>query len=391
MFFFTKNDKINKESSDKMRDTYALINLKNLKENIQEIKEKYNNYKYYIGVVKANAYGHGNYLVKALEQSGINYLAVSSLEEAIDVRKYTNLPILCFGYVNLKDIDIVIKQDITLSIISYEYFKELIEINPKIKVHLKINTGMNRFGVKSEEQVLEIVKKLEKSNMELEGIYTHLATSGVSDTYYDYQIEQFKKITSKIDLNKIKIVHLFNSLALTRHKKLSFANGVRLGLIMYGFSYSVGELKFLAKLKRKFKLKGKKISSTTLTNDLKLKKVLSLHSEVVNINKIEKNEFVGYNAKFIAHKKCYIATISIGHADGITDSYKKVKINNITYPIIGICMDYIMVLVDEKVKIHDKVTLIGEGITVGMIATPNDTPHHVLVSITDRVKRKYEE
>lgn len=372
-----------------MRETYALINLKYLKENIKEIKAVYNDYKYYIGVVKANSYGHGICTVSSLEEAGINYFAVSSLEEALEARKYTKLPILCFGYVNIKDIEKVIENNITLSIISYEYFKELVKLDKKITVHIKINTGMNRFGIK--ENLDKIIKEIELSKLELEGIYTHLATSGVSDKYYDYQIKNFEKITKNIDLKKIKMVHIFNSLALARHKKLPYCNAVRLGLMMYGFTYNVGELNAIATLKRKIKLKGKNISETTLTNKLKLKKVLSLYSEVVNINKIEKGEFAGYNAKYIADKTSFIAVVSIGHADGITNLYKEVEINNKKYKIVGICMDYILVLVDNSIKIHDKVTIIGDKITVGNIASNLDTPQHILVSITDRVKRKYEE
>lgn len=372
-----------------MRETYALINLNNLKENIEEIKKVYNDYEYYIGVVKANAYGHGNKCVKVLEETGINYLAVSSLEEAIDVRKYSKLPILCFGYVNLDEIEKVIENNITLSIISYDYFNELLKLNKNINVHLKINSGMNRFGINNKEQVKEIFDKLKDSNIKLEGIYTHLATSGVNDSYYDYQIKNFEEITSLIHLNEIPIVHIFNSLALARHKKIPYTNGVRLGLMMYGFTYNVGNLSTLGNLKRKIKLHNKNISETTLTNDLKLKKVLSLYSEVININKIKKDEFVGYGAKYIASKDEFIAVIPIGHADGITESYKEVLINNKKYPIVGICMDYIMVLVDENVKLHDKVALINDKITVGEIAI-NDTPHHILVSITSRVERRYE-
>ena len=301
-----------------MRNTYALINLNYLSDNIKEIKTKYNDYKYYIGVVKANAYGHGDYIVNKLEESGINYLAVSSLEEAIDVRKYNKkLPILCFGYVDLKEVDKIIENDVTLSIVSYDYFNDLKKLNKNIKLHLKINSGMNRFGIKEKEEVKRIVDEIKDTNMELEGIYTHLATSGVSDIYYDMQINNFEEITSLINLEEIKMVHLFNSLALARHKKLKYANTVRLGLMMYGFTYNVGNLSTINELKRKIKLKGKIISDTTLTNDLKLKKVLSLYSEVVNINKIKKGEFVGYNASYIASKDSYIAVVSIGHADGI--------------------------------------------------------------------------
>lgn len=374
-----------------MRNTYALIDLNNLKENIEEIKNKYNDYKYYIGVIKANAYGHGEYIVNTLEKAGINYLAVSSLDEAISVRRYNKkLPILCFGYINLKDIDKVIENDITVSIISLNYYKELKILNKKIKVHLKLNTGMNRFGINKKEEVEEIINDIKSTNMFLEGIYTHLATSGVSDIYYDMQINKFRELTSLINLDEIPIIHIFNSLELARHRKIKEANGVRLGLMMYGFTYNVGNLNILNKIKRKIKLKNKKISETSLTNDLKLKKVLSLYSEVVNIINIKKGEFVGYNASYVAKQDEVIAVISIGHADGITDNYKKVIINHQKYDIVSICMDYIMVKVDSNVKIHDKVILIGEDITVGNLSI-NTTPHHVLVSITDRVKKVYKE
>ena len=373
-----------------LRNTYALINLNNLKYNIKEIKKYYNDYKYYIGVVKANAYGHGDRISKTLEEAGINYLAVSSLEEAISVRNYTKLPILCFGYVDPKDIEQVINNNITLSIISYDYYQELLKLNKKIKVHLKINSGMNRFGIKDKNKVKEIVDTLKESNIELEGIYTHLATSGVSDTYYDEQIKKFEELTSLINLNNIKIVHIFNSLGLARHKKLPYTNGVRLGLMMYGFTYNVGKMNIINKIKRRLKLRFIKISKTTLTNNLKLRKVLSLHSEVVNINKVKEGEFVGYSAKYIAPYDTLVAIVPIGHADGITNNYKQVVINNKLYDIIGICMDYIMVKVDENVKLHDKVDLINEKISIGSIAK-GDSPQHLLVSISNRVNRKYEE
>lgn len=366
-----------------MRKTYALINKTNLENNIKEIKENYP-YEYYFAVVKANCYGHGIDLVKVMDKCGINYFCVATLEEAIETRNYTKKPILCFGYVSMEDIDLVIKNDITLSIGSLDYFKELIKVNPKIKVHLKINSGMNRFGIKDKEEVLDIVNKLKKSNMELEGIYTHFATTGVSDVYYDKQVSNFEEITSLINLKDIKIVHLYNSVSTVRHKKLPYANGIRFGLLMWGFSYKMNVGK-LTMLKRKFLCRN--ISPTMFTNNLNLKKVLSLYSEVVNINKIVKGEFVGYGAKYIAQEDEYIAVVSIGHADGITSTYKKVMINGKKYPIVAICMDYIMVKVDNTIKVHDKVALICDDLIIGRDIT-GDSIHHILVSISSRVPRK---
>ena len=365
-----------------MRKTYASINLNNLKDNIKEIIKNYS-YNYYFGVVKANAYGHGLSTISLKDKSGINYFCTATLEEAIEVRKYTKKPILCFGYVDIEDMDIVINNNITLSIISYDYFEELIKLNPKIKVHLKINSGMNRFGIKDKNIVLKIVNALKESNMELEGIYTHFGTSGLSDIYYDKQIKNFEDITSLINLSNIKIVHLFNSISLARHKKLPYANGVRLGIMMYGFSYNINIGK-LGKIKRKILYRN--ISNTILTNNLKLKKVLSLHSEVVNINKLNKNDFVGYGAKYVAKNSETIAVIPIGHADGITSCYNKVMINKKIYTIVAICMDYIMVKVDNKVKLHDKVSLICDELVIGR-DIKGDSIHHLLVSISSRVPR----
>ena len=367
-----------------MRNTYALINLNNLENNIKEIMKTYP-YEYYFGVVKANAYGHGIEVVKTMDKVGMNYFCTATLEEALEVRKLTKKPILCFGYVN--DYAIAEKNNITLSIISYDYFKELLKANPKVKVHIKINSGMNRFGIKDKKEVLDIVNKLKKSNMELEGIYTHLATSGVSDGYYDKQIANFEEITSLINLRDIKIVHLFNSISTARHKKLAYANGIRLGLMMYGFTFKMNIGK-ITELKRK--LFYKNISKTMLTNDLKLKKVMSIHSEVVSINKVSKGEFVGYGARHIALEDELIAVVSIGHADGITDCYKKVMINNKIYPIVALCMDYIMVKVDGTVKLHDQVDLMNDKLAIGKDIT-GDSPHHLLVSISYRVPRKYKE
>ena len=368
-----------------MRNTYALINLTNLENNIKEIIKTYQ-YEYYFGVVKANAYGHGFKVIKTMEKAGINYFCVSSLEEALEVRKLTKKPILVFGYVGINDLNLVEKNNITLSIISYDYYNELLKANPKIKVHLKINTGMNRFGIKNKTEVLEIVKKIKKTNMELEGIYTHLATSGVSDEYYDKQISNFEDLTSLINLRDIKIVHLFNSISLARHKRIAYANGVRLGLMMYGFTFRMNIGK-LTEIKRKIFYKN--ISETMLTNNLNLEKVLSLHSEVISINKLTKGEFVGYGARHIASDNELIAVVSIGHADGITECYKKVMINNKLYPIVAICMDYIMVKVDKNVQVHDEVDLINNKLAIGKDIT-GDSPHHLLVSISDRVERRYE-
>ena len=143
-----------------MNNTYVEINLDILKNNVKTIIEKYNDYKYYFGVVKSNAYGHGEYIVNELIKGGINYIAVSFLNEALNVRLYNkDISVLCFVPIDLNDLEIAIKNNITLTISDLNYLKELIsKLNKKIKVHIKLDTGMNRLGFKNKDELDEAYK-----------------------------------------------------------------------------------------------------------------------------------------------------------------------------------------------------------------------------------------
>lgn len=379
------------------RKTYLEIDESILKNNVQEIIKNYPKYDYYFGVVKANAYGHGEHIVNTLIAGGINYLAVSSLDEAISVRCYNkSIPILCFGYIACTDINVAIKNDITVSVLSYDYLNELVKLDnlDNLKVHIKINTGMNRVGLNTKEEVKNTISILKEKGIYIEGIYTHYATSGVTDIYFDKQTAKFEELTSLINLKDIPIVHVYNSLSLVKHDKLEYANGVRLGIVMYGYSASAinpsGIRKFVFNFKKFLNTHGKKISNTHIANSLTLKKAFNLYSEVINLNLVHANDIVGYGAKYQAKKDEVVAVVPIGHADGITKFYKYVKINNKKYPIISLCMDSIMVLVDNEVKMHDLVTIIGDGINLSEIARDsNISIHQALVSISNRVPRVY--
>ena len=376
------------------RNTYLEVNENYLRDNVKNIILNYPKYDYYFGVVKANAYGHGEHIVNALIEGGINYLAVSSLDEAISIRKYNkDIPILCFGYVSIKYIGVAIKNNITISINSYDYLKDLMleKIDKGLKVHIKINTGMNRLGFNDKEDIKNAVDKLKESNIYLEGIYTHYATTGVEDIYFDKQTERFEELTSLIDLKEIPIVHLYSSLPLVKHEKLKYANGCRLGVVMYGYSSNVnlnGLRKSVFEIKKYFKTGGIKISEVNMSNDLKLKKAFNLYSEVVGVNYVHENEPIGYKASYKASEDSFYATVAIGHADGITKYYEYVIINGKKYPIVALCMDMLMIKVDDSVKIGDKVTLLGDGISLVNIANESEISiHQALVSITSRVPR----
>lgn len=382
------------------RRTYLEVDCENLKNNIINIKENYPGYDYYFGVVKANAYGHGGYIINSLIEGGINYLAVSSLEEAIKLREFnTEIPILILEPIHLEYLDKCIKYNITISVSNMEYFKELltIQLPSKLKVHIKLDTGMSRLGIKTSEDLNEMINKLPNNpSLFLEGIYTHFATSGINDKHWDDQLENFKKITKDIDLSTIPIVHMGRSLTLVNHPKIPFCNGTRLGIAMYGMSQSMPQGKgfkaFLRNIRNKHNRKKLHISATTTTNNLNLKTAISLYSEVIDLRTISKNDFVGYGALFTADKNMIIATLPIGYADGIPKNIKHVCINNKIYNVVGeVCMDMICVVVDESVKLYDKVTIIGgDKLPVKKVANEcGISAYSLFTGITSRVPRVY--
>ena len=210
------------------RKTYATINGDILTENVKEIIKKYPDYKYYFGVVKNNAYHHGTKSVLDLIKGGVNYLAVSSLEEAIKVRKYaTEIPILCLEPIHLDYIMDAINNNVTLTVESLEYAQKLIKMDlyDTLKIHLAIDSGMHRLGFFDSEELKEAYDLLkENPHILIEGVFSHFATSGVMDPYFDKQVKTFLEITKSIPLKEIPIVHMGRSLTLVNHPKLSFFN-----------------------------------------------------------------------------------------------------------------------------------------------------------------------
>jgi len=385
------------------RKTYVEINIDNLKNNVKNIINYYNNYKYYFGVVKGNCYGHGTtYVINELIESGVNYLAVSSLEEALEVRKINKkIPILLLEPIRLEYIDVCIKNNITITIHDYLYAKELInkKINKKLKIHLKIDSGMNRLGFKEKEKLNEIYKELkENENIEIEGIFTHFATLGINDKEWDKQLEKFKEITSDINLKEIPIVHLYKSAAFINHPKLDFANGIRIGIAMYGYYTSPvinkkGLKNKLRAFKRALNKRINNVSKTTTELPIELKPAFKMYSEIIQIKKINPREFVGYGAMYRAKGNELIGIIPVGYDDGIFRKSKGrfVTINNKRYQLVGdIGMGMCAVKIDNTVNMYDKVTLIGDKVTIKEIALHNETSiYEIMCNIGKKIPRVY--
>ena len=171
------------------RNTYVEIDVQQIKENIKNIIKKNSDYKYYFGVVKGNAYGHGMGICKWIIEAGINYLAVSTIEEALEIREKVSkdIPILILQPINLDYVDLCIKNNFTIIVNSYENYLKLKKMNVKgLKVHMKIDSGMNRLGFNNEEDIRKVYQDLTISDtIKLEGIFTHLATIGITDDRID--------------------------------------------------------------------------------------------------------------------------------------------------------------------------------------------------------------
>ncbi|MCI8575744.1 MAG: alanine racemase [Bacilli bacterium] len=378
------------------RRTYAEINHQHLTENIKEIKKYYSNYQYYIGVVKNNAYHHGIKCVNALKDGGINYFAVSSLEEALELRKYNlDTPVLILEPIDLEYIYDCINNNITITVDNLKYVEVLEEMNLpyELKIHLKLDTGMNRLGFKIQTDLEQAIKIIEKNKkMILEGIYSHFATSGTNDPYWDSQKKRFEELTQNIDLSKIPIVHLGRSLTLVNHDKISFCNGIRLGIVMYGFSQSKKVDQSIKSKLRTLKLnyfkKKQHISDTTLENPLKLKTAFTLYSEVLSVRNVSKGEFVGYNANYKIKEDSMLATIPIGYADGVEKNFEMVMINHKKYPIVADSMDMIMVMVDNNVQEGMAVEIFGKHIAISDVTKRiGKNAYHLFNQIQNRVPR----
>lgn len=366
------------------RKTFVSIDCEAIENNIKEIKEKYNKYKYYIGVVKNNAYGHGIETIKYMIKGGINYLATSSLEEALKIRNIDkNIPVLVLEPIHYEDILDAVKNNITITIDNLEYFNSLLNDEIKVKFHLKVDSGMNRFGLKDKNDVKYIVDN-SNDKVYLEGIYTQLS-QGIGEEFLKEK-EKFEKLTSLIDLSKVPIVHIERSLTLEQHEKLPYDNGIRIGLLMYGFN----KQKYTPSWKRKIidKLTNKK--DNYIPSILNLKTTFELYTEVIEIKDVKKGEIIGYGGMYDTKSDLRIAILPYGFADYLYINKSYVIINGKKYDIVVNYMDITAVIIDESVSVGDVVEIFGNEISIrhaSQLASVN--VYKLLTSITNRVPRIY--
>ncbi len=343
------------------RNTYMVINTDSLIHNIDYLKN--HNHKEIIPVIKANAYGTCDYYIaKLLQKHNISLLAVSSLDEAINLRLHeVTCDILILGYVDIKDLHLVKEYNLSIITVSEDYTYSIKEDIKDIKFHLKIDSGMHRLGI-NPKNAKEIFDYLFNKGAIIEGIMTHYACSDEKDNINTkHQFELFKEAYNSIN-HKFKYIHASNTDAsINFHEELT--NYIRVGLGLWGYSDYKSELK----------------------------PCLSLYSEVINVRKLNENEGVGYGLKYKSDGKGYIEVLPIGYADGLIrkNSGGQVYVNNVMGTIVGnICMDQCFIYTDEKCKLHDKVEIFGSHIPLEDVAKRLDTiPYEAITNLSDRINR----
>ena len=355
-------------------ETYIEINLHALEHNIGIIRKQAGT-KTIQGVVKANAYGHGDHeIAKSLEKLGINNLGIARVSEGVRLREkcVSNSDVLVLGGCEEHEFEALINNNLK-PVIYNESMAEKLNNYLKFRdikhpVHIKIDTGMHRLGIPFEEHTsfLKKLKKLEYLNVE--GVMSHLVAAGAKDSDWNkLQVERFKLVIEnwKNELGKLpKYVHLENSAGFFNFN-FDFVNTARLGIAVYGYGHEG------------------------------LLPVLRLYSAIKDIKKVKKGETVSYGGWYKAERDMNVALIPIGYGDGFMRSNRKgsVMINGHRAPIVSIiCMDYFMVDVTdlEKVEVGDKVTIIGEENTAGDWAKASGTiVYEVLTLLNPRIRRMY--
>jgi len=374
----------------KTQRCFARISLDNLIHNFQAIKSVCGNDCRIMPIIKADGYAHGAVQIAKALSPYTDIFAVAELEEALQLRNAgIDSEILILGYTTPEAALTLSDYSLTQTVMSLEYADLLSEAlgASSINVHLKLDTGMHRFGFDFEApSTLEEIKTVtEIDNLSVTGMFTHFCESDCLDSAFtDLQLERFNKTVKALrDIGiDIPVLHTANSAAiLTRpesHLKL-----VRPGLILYG-AYPSEEVK-------KFYL--------SRHPDKPLREVMTLCARVAQIHSVRKGEGLGYGRTHVFERDSTIATVSAGYADGIPRSLSnkgEVTINSRRYKIVGnVCMDLVMVDItghEHEVYVGDEVQFWGENsISVDEYAKIADTINYTFYTgVSKRVVKIYE-
>ena len=378
-----------KEQFEKCRRTYVTVDLDAIAENMKNMKNNIPEGTRMIGVIKTDGYGHGAVpIAGCLEKFDFMYgFAVATAEEAHILRMAgITKPILILGYTFPYSYEMLIREEVRPVVFRYDTIVQLEEaaqkVGRRVKVHVKVDTGMSRIGITPDDEGLSYVRELmQHKDIEIEGIFTHFAKADEADktdavTQY-HRFDAFvKRIEEELGLI-IPVKHCANSAGILEIPE-SGMDVVRAGISLYGL-YPSDEVS---------------------RDSVSLRPALSWYSEVIYLKTIHKGQSVSYGGIFTADREMKVATVPVGYGDGYPRQLTGkgyVLICKKAAPIIGrICMDQFMVDVTDipEVKEGTKVTLIGRDgeacITAEEIGDLSGRFHYELIcDISKRVPRVY--
>ena len=343
------------------------INKENLIKNLQKIRSINQNI---ICVIKDNAYGLGiENIFPILLENNCNYFAVAYIEEAIKIEEILKnfekekkinfsenrkIKIMALNYIEPKNLKYVIENNVELTIFNFSQLSDYLKIldksfeNTVLKIHIKVNSGMNRLGF-NENEILESIEKIKKYEMnsknnklEIISIFSHISDAE-NQIETEKQVEKYQNILKIFDENNIKYRyrHLQASPLLFKYGQKYNYDFARVGMALYGME--------------------------PLSYDVRLLDVITVKSQIINIRNVKKNDKISYGSKGIVNRDSKIGIVSIGYAHGFQKQIENseeayVLVNGQKAKIIGeICMDMIFVdLTDiENVEVNDEVVIVG--------------------------------
>lgn len=331
------------------RDAWVEVNLDSLAHNVQEFKKNIDKDTKLLGIVKADAYGHGCVMVApTMLASGVDMLGVASIDEGLDLRaEKIDCEVLVVGAVPVWSFDVAAKNNISISIFEEEHinacYKVYERFGLKPKVHIKLDTGMNRIGLQP-KKAIEFIKKVQQCEfIDLKGIFTHLANAEISEKT-KIQFERWNEVISNVDTEGL-LIHILNTAGtMIYDPKDLHSNMVRVGISLYGLYPDLPEkLRFYPELKPIMELKGR----------------------ITNIHTMPAHDGVSYGHTFVAEQDTQVATVPIGYADGVPRALSNkiyAKLNGKKIKQIGnITMDQMMFDISGvDAKLGDIITLLDD-------------------------------
>lgn len=371
---------------DRMRPTWAEIDLAAIQANVAELK-RLSSARHFMAVVKANGYGHGAVEVaRAALEASADWLGVATVEEGVELRRANILaPILVLGYVSPGQADTVLMYDLRVALFHLDLARALNQwarpMQRKAKVHLKVDTGMSRVGLAPGEGLVAFARALaELPNVEVEGVFTHFAAADEpGNDYTAWQIDRFEAALAALGEAGLTppIRHAANSAGLMLHPGAHY-DLVRAGIALYGLP-----------------------PAPDVDWPARLTPALSWKTRVAMVKWVEAGTRISYGCTYTASGREQIASLPIGYADGLSRHLSNkghVLIQGERCPIVGrICMDQTLVRVPDTIaaKVGDEVVLIGRqgdaAITATEMArTVGTINYEIVCAISARVHRFYQ-